>query len=361
MASAAVKVVMIVPQLDPVSGMESAAIRLVAALYPKWDIEIVALSGGAAADFELPGCRVRFLRLPGGARRFALAALRLRRELRSIPADSVIVAVGVWAALPTLWASPKAPVIVWEHSLLPARMNHDPRMRVLARIAAHTYKKSAGIVAVSEAVREFVSRLAGASVVVIPNLIGSEDHRHAVESHSRGDANRVVIVGNLNRLKNVSLALQAIAHLPESVSLRIVGDGPERAALSRESHSLGLDSRVEFVGHVRDVRPFFASAAVVAHPSWVETFGYSLLEASQHSRPVIALDRPNMNNLIPEFVPGILVSEATPVGYARAIADALSRDWPEDIFERARVARAALLNRATIQASWEALFRTCGS
>jgi glycosyltransferase involved in cell wall biosynthesis len=338
--------------------MERAAIRLAQALLPDWDVQVIALSGGVDRIPSVLVARVRSMDVPVRFYRLPLAAWRLRRMFRSLPQDSVVIAVGLWAALPALHAARKAPIIVWEHSLLPGRVAHDARIKVLMRIVVRLYQRAASIVAVSEPVREFVcSFVSSSKVVCIPNFVeggaGIREGELRPESSSR-----VAVVGNLHRIKNVGLALRALIHLPEEVTMCIVGDGGERQALETEVRTLGLGQRVEFAGHVDDVGAWVRSAAVVAHPAWSESFGYSLIEAAALRTPVVALDRPNMNRLIPEYVPGILVEDVTPNSFADAIADALEREWPDEVFEAAERARVAKFDSESLTDSWNALLRS---
>jgi glycosyltransferase involved in cell wall biosynthesis len=122
--------------------------------------------------------------------------------------------------------------------------------------------------------------------------------------------------------------------------------------LKEAARHLGLTDRVRFLGHLEDVRPAIFASSVVVHPSWAETFGYALFEAAQCRRPVVALDRPNMNALIPEAVPGVLVEKATPASFAAGVAQALERDWSEAIFEAAERVRRRRYNAGLVRQQW---------
>lgn len=348
-------VLFVAAQLEPAAGMERAAWHLACALSESRPVTVLVFSGGAPAD-ECSRAEVKLLRLPRKPRRLVIAAIRLRRELRTAPVGTAVVAVGVWAALPTLMASRRSRLIVWEHSLLPGRFPHDRRARLLSLGAYILYRRADAIVAVSESVREFTATLVGRggpSTVHIPNPV-VESTAQCDPRRDRRESRRhsLVFVGRLDRVKNVELALHALSLLPSDIELSVVGDGPSGGALREAARHLGLTDRVRFLGHLDDVRPAIFASSVVVHPSWAETFGYALFEAAQCRRPVVALDRPNMNALIPEAVPGVLVEKATPASFAAGVAQALERDWSEAIFEAAEHVRRRRYNVGLVRQQW---------
>jgi glycosyltransferase involved in cell wall biosynthesis len=94
-----------------------------------------------------------------------------------------------------------------------------------------------------------------------------------------GDA--LLIVSELVRHKRLQVALEAArrAHVP----IRVVGSGPQHAALS---HAY---PEAEFLGRARDVElaELYAQARAVVVPS-MEEFGITAVEAQASGRPVIA-------------------------------------------------------------------------
>ncbi len=92
--------------------------------------------------------------------------------------------------------------------------------------------------------------------------------------------------GRLVRAKGVDLLLEAVAGMTQPWRLAVVGDGPERAALTSQAERLGLGGRVTFTPWLpsAEVAGFFRSLDVLvlpsrSTPSWVEQFGRVLIEA----------------------------------------------------------------------------------
>jgi glycosyltransferase involved in cell wall biosynthesis len=99
-----------------------------------------------------------------------------------------------------------------------------------------------------------------------------------------------VVIGYAGRLvpeKGVHVLLDACAQLrPGSWSLRILGDGPERAGLEKRARELGIDQQVAFLGRVPSTEAplYYRQLDILvlpslSRPNWVEQFGRVLTEA----------------------------------------------------------------------------------
>jgi alpha-1,6-mannosyltransferase len=152
------------------------------------------------------------------------------------------------------------------------------------------------------------------------------------------DAVRLVMVSRLSREKRPERAIEALRLLRDSgirAELRIIGDGPLRRRLARESAGLP----VCFLGHVserRAVADEVARADVALSPSPAETFGLATLEALACGTPVVVPDRGAAGELIGEPASGV-ICDGTPAGLAGGVRTLL--DAPAD--QRRAAARAA--------------------
>jgi glycosyltransferase involved in cell wall biosynthesis len=167
--------------------------------------------------------------------------------------------------------------------------------------------------------------------------------------------------GRLSREKGVSLLIGAFAHALYAVpdaQLRIVGDGPERAALERLVESLDIDDNVTFIGQLpRDqIEDELAGAwALVAPSLWAEPFGLVVLEAIVHGVPVIASAAGGPSELIEDGVSGLLF----PNGDKRALSECIravaesrvfpSLELPSDLVDRTAKANSPETHAARIR------------
>jgi glycosyltransferase involved in cell wall biosynthesis len=142
----------------------------------------------------------------------------------------------------------------------------------------------------------------------------------------------VATAGRLTAQKSLGDALQAIARVP-GVALLVLGDGPERAALERESASLGISDRVRFLGAgTRDdvLTLFRAADAMLVTSAW-ENLPHTVLEALAVGTPVIATAVGGIPEVVDDGVNGLLV----PAHDVAAIARAVDRVVHDDALRRA--------------------------
>ena len=111
---------------------------------------------------------------------------------------------------------------------------------------------------------------------------------------NRGADPVFVAVGRLSREKGIDTLVESIARIRAagtSATLRLVGDGPERATLERLASRLGVQDSIEITGWVEhdDVEAYLEDAwALVAPSLWAEPLGLTAVEAIVRGVPVIA-------------------------------------------------------------------------
>jgi len=153
-----------------------------------------------------------------------------------------------------------------------------------------------------------------------------------------------VFVGRLVSDKGAVIAVQAIARLHDAghaMPLTILGEGPERAALTAEAERLGVAGLVRFVGRQapEGVAALLRAARYLLVPSlWEEPFGIVALEGIACGCLVVATDGGGLADAVGGA--GLLV----PRGDVDAMAAALTR-LETDVALRSRLeaARAAHL------------------
>jgi glycosyltransferase involved in cell wall biosynthesis len=130
-------------------------------------------------------------------------------------------------------------------------------------------------IAISKLGRERIRRCYGRDAAVIHPPV--ETHRFA--PGEPGDS--LLVVSELVRHKRVHVALEAARRA--RAAIRVVGSGPDHAALARSY------PEAEFLGRASDEQlvELYASARAVVVPS-IEEFGITAVEAQAAGRPVIA-------------------------------------------------------------------------
>jgi glycosyltransferase involved in cell wall biosynthesis len=102
-------------------------------------------------------------------------------------------------------------------------------------------------------------------------------------------AEYLLVVGRLETVKRVDVAIRALADVPRPARLIIVGDGTQRTALEQLAAETGVRDRVTFAGNVDgdELIRLYADARGVVYAPFDEDFGYVTLEAFLSGKPVI--------------------------------------------------------------------------
>jgi len=109
------------------------------------------------------------------------------------------------------------------------------------------------------------------------------------------------------------------------VQIRIVGQGPEYAALGRLHAEVGLGDSVALLGDVsrEQLAAEYVNADLFCLPSVQEGFGIVFLEAMAAGLPVVACRAAAVPEVVLDGVTGVLVPPRDPAALARAVADLL--------------------------------------
>jgi|GEM_PF-3046603 len=135
---------------------------------------------------------------------------------------------------------------------------------------------------------------------------------------------RILFAARLyDKSKGASVLINAMAKATFrcKATLRIAGEGPDRAKLEQLTNDLGLNDKVRFMGMVNDIGPLLAECDVLALPSFVEGIPFIILEAFSVGVPVIGSAIPGISELINHEKTGLLA----PAGDADELARALER------------------------------------
>jgi len=131
----------------------------------------------------------------------------------------------------------------------------------------------------------------------------------------------IVTAARLIPRKNLKRLIQAVA-LTEEMSLRIIGDGPHKAELQRETQATDVESRVEFLGYLpgrEDVYAEISRGDVFALPSHGEGFCVAVAEGMSIGLPVVVSDIPIFHEVVGDA--GIFVDRNSPQSIATALTE----------------------------------------
>lgn len=290
-----------------IGGIELHLQDLARALDKRGHDVVVVTSTPGAREFD--GVQVRRIEaplMPPFGLLFTPSGFRAVAEAIAVERPDVVHA-HVSIVSPTAFAGALAAhrqglaTVLTFHSMIP---NTRPLARGLGALlgtASWTARYTAVSQCVALAVRPFAP---SQSFAVLPNAIEVSAWRSDGAREPR-DELRLVSVMRLNAKKR-PLALIAMmrrlrAALPGvRIRLRIAGDGPQRAIVTRAIARAQLRDRVELLGQCarERIRELLAESDVFVLPALRESFGIAALEARAAGLPVVAMS----NSGVAEFI-----------------------------------------------------------
>ena len=159
-------------------------------------------------------------------------------------------------------------------------------------------------IAVSKTTAKNLNKLGiPAGIKIIPNGVDLENIKSISPSTVSSD---VIFAGRLIKEKNVDLLLHAfnlvLTEHPNHV-LVIIGDGPEKDAVTTLIYTLNLGDNVRFIGFREfhgEIIAYMKSSKICVLPSTREGFGITALEALASGLPVVTID--HMANAICDLI-----------------------------------------------------------
>lgn len=202
------------------------------------------------------------------------------------------------------------------------------QLKPLMPFLRHTIRTADAVTANSSYTAGMIRQVHDRPVNIVP--FGATVEVADMTPDDRADAStlELLFVGRLVERKGVHYLLDALAQLPDlPLMLRIVGDGPMREELERQTSALQLSQRVRFEGVLshQDLAARFNSCdvfvlpAVVDSKGDVEGLGVVLIEALCNGKPVIASAAGGIVDIVKDGETGRLV----PPGDANTLAAAI--------------------------------------
>lgn len=235
-----------------------------------------------------------------------LMFIGIGRHIRSF--DSVVAHWSVSGALAGLWCRIfSKPLICVMHG----SDAHSIRSSFVNRIfASITLRFSDRVIGVSEAIclslRTEFPQFAD-KIEFVPNGI---DSTLLSLNRPKLDAPVIVTVANLNPKKGVQDLIEAFARLPmrDSTPLVVIGDGPQRTALTQLAEQRGVSSQVRFMGTVppHEIQNHLMKANIFVLASYSEGRPSVILEAMATGMAIITTRLPGIQELVSENINGCL-------------------------------------------------------
>jgi GalNAc-alpha-(1->4)-GalNAc-alpha-(1->3)-diNAcBac-PP-undecaprenol alpha-1,4-N-acetyl-D-galactosaminyltransferase len=296
-----------------------------------WDVTLATFDDGAHPPFFplAPGVRhvaLDLIERSTGVVRSVINNVRRVRKLRSFVAErrpdlvlSFIDGTNVLVLLAAVGTG--IPVVVSERTD-PAQHPVSRPWRILRRL---TYPWARAIVLQTKGAAAHFPASWAPRIAIGPNPVPKVSPRASAAGAPGGGTHRVIGMGRLGKEKGFDLLVRAFASVattrPEW-ELTILGDGPERGALSAEVARSGVSSRISLPGWEADAVAVLERSDLFVLSSRYEGFPNALCEAMACGLPVVAFDCPSgPAEIVRDGIDGLLV----PAENERALSEAMER------------------------------------
>ena len=163
-------------------------------------------------------------------------------------------------------------------------------------------------------------------------------HRRAVRGQYAipEDATLFVFVGAGFVRKGLRYVLEAMAQLPDSAFLLVVGKDKRAPAFVRLARQLGIAARVRFAGAQREAAPFYGAADALVLPTLYDPFPNVIMEAMAAGLPVVTSMKCGAAELIENGKNGFVCDALDNAGLVAAMRSLLDPERRKRIGAAAR-------------------------
>lgn len=264
--------------------------------------------------------------------------LRISRGTRHAPqieADVIVSHMSIcWKNVPffsSLRATyPETSLIHVEHSYSEhyVALNVEKRDRFdgLMNLSYAMFDK---VVAVSTPQREWISRrnyCQEDQLVTIPSCVNLAPFQRVANVTPEGPVT-VGAIGRFHEQKGFDILVDAfVRYLPETIHLRLIGDGPERAKLMKKAHG---KANILFQESTSEPALEVAKCDIIAMPSRWEPYGLVAIEAMSALRPVLCAKVDGLKQHIASGA--IAIEENTALGWSSVLQGLCERRVVNDL------------------------------
>lgn len=293
-------------------------------------VSVLSMHGGHRSHFELdPAISLSTVLAPGERR--SQRPYRVTRALRNYTTQR---SIDVWIDAESVLASTSLPALIgirrthvtWEN--FNASRHVGSYVRPIARrLAARNADR---IIVLTEFDRQLWQRKykPNAKITHIPNALNTVSDKLLSQARPADREPVILASGRLCHQKGFDQLLHAWHKACDdfpSWTLRIIGDGPDKASLQQLCRHLQLDERVEWGGFQSDVAREYRRAGFFCLSSRFEGFGLVVIEAMAAGLPVVAFDcDAGPGEIVDHGETGLLIRDGDIEGMAEALKQAMA-------------------------------------
>lgn len=102
--------------------------------------------------------------------------------------------------------------------------------------------------------------------------------------------NQIIVVGSLIKRKGIDLLLETLSSVTDVYKLVIVGDGPEKELLKKQSERLAIKEKIYFTGYLDKIHLLeeYSKSSIFVLPTREDCYALVILEAMCSGLPIIS-------------------------------------------------------------------------
>lgn len=137
------------------------------------------------------------------------------------------------------------------------------------------------------------------SSVIYHGVKNKQDKAHAKKGSANTEA--ILYVGPITAhhgCEDLIKAFALIKPLRKNLSLKLIGEGPDRERLQNFVEEIELTDRIKFLSRTHNDARHYAQASIFAIPNHTEGMSLPLIQAMRHARPIVAVGGSNVTECI---------------------------------------------------------------
>jgi glycosyltransferase involved in cell wall biosynthesis len=170
----------------------------------------------------------------------------------------------------------------------------------------------------------------------------------------------IITIGRLSSVKRIDILLETIHLLKEDfphIKAIIVGGGPLKETLEKQSVSLGLTNHVRFVGQQDNVEDWLRQARIFVMTSDSEGVSQAMIQAMLCGLPAVVSDVGDLADVVKDGENGFLVDKRNSKNFADKIQILLSRPEKLNKFQKAARHTASQYETTTAAQKWNQILQ----
>jgi glycosyltransferase involved in cell wall biosynthesis len=271
------------------------------------EVIVFYLKGEPQLEAALKKIGVRSYKVAGNS--LISQSFFFKRELKMIKPD-VVHAHLPRSELIAVLARTKIPLVVSRHNA-EYFFNSAPRF-ISSFLARFSSKHSNTGIAISQSVRTFlfaaheVAKDKEFHVVTYGYNFTRVNRQYDKKAHP--NRYKLLAIGRLVPQKDYPTMLRGLSLLASQeidFEISILGDGEKKVELRKLSGELKLEKRIFWIGKVENTRSFYEKSDLFILASRYEGFGMVLVEAMDHSVPIVCANSPAAIEVLGGDYPGL--------------------------------------------------------